>query len=314
MKKCKISFPGKKFLHRSHLPFNVFFFFLIFHNNTPISAYNLALRGRKSWWPHTLKISQSEGSERQKTHKILDNWNNHDFSRSQGLAKNFGATSGHAFVKSVCPDALARAFQSSQQHRMLGIWYEKKKTRFKSCLMPPNPSASGNSAEAVVPDRRQHGWGSSTTPIFCIVWGLLCCKIWHWQKLYYRSMRQRLQFYRQPLLLSVIWHQLQLLALFSASQTVFELWHCLMFHLSTTQVSSLVSWTVLRAGIIMMLLSPSFSCRRALKDWKGAKFLPGKSCWFVLVILWLYEWVNPKLKIHILDMCTKVKVWKFSCT
>lgn len=129
---------------------------------------------------------------------MLDNWNNHEFSRSQGLAKNFGATSGHAFVKSVCPDALVRAFLKSQQHRMLGIRYEKNQTtRFNSCyVIITNPSASGSSAEAGVPDRRQQGWGSPTIPIFYIVWGLLCCKMWHWQKLYYRSMRQRLQFYR----------------------------------------------------------------------------------------------------------------------
>lgn len=103
----------------------------------------------------------------------------------------------------------------------------------------------------------------------------------------------RAQFYRHPLLLSLIWHRLQLPALFSASCAVFELWHCLMFHLSYVSsfhysVSSLVSWTVLRAGLIMMLLSP-FSCRRALKDWKGVKFLQGEPCWFVPVILWSYE-------------------------
>lgn len=76
------------------------YFFLICHNITPIPAYNQAFHGRKSQEPHTLKISQSEGSERQKTNKMLDNWNNHEFSRSQGIGKNFVATSGHAFVKS----------------------------------------------------------------------------------------------------------------------------------------------------------------------------------------------------------------------
>lgn len=79
------------------------------------------------------------------------------------------------------------------------------------------------------------------------------------------------------------------------------------FHYS---VSSLVFWTVLRPGIIMMLLSPSFSCRRALKDWKKAKFLPGKSCWFVPVTLWLYEWVNPKLKICIFGHVYQSKALK----
>lgn len=60
----------------------------------------------------------------------------------------------------------------------------------------------------------------------------------------------------------------------------------------------LLKGTVLRAGLILMLLSPSFSCRRTLKDWKGVKILHGKPCWFIPVILWSSEWENPKLTGH----------------
>lgn len=143
-------------------------------------------------------------------------------------------------------------------------------------------------------DTRQHGLDSFIFSIAYIVWSPLCCEVWLWHELFYSSMRPS----AVSQTLTAFVYDLTPIAsfcpicCFSDSFWTVALSYVSTFHYS---VSSLVSWTVLRAGLIMMPLSPSFSCRRALRDWKGVKFLQGKPCWFVPVILWSYEWGNLKL-------------------